>query len=370
MTARGPSRRGPRAVPRPRPDPAGPRSRPQPAGVMGSWPRPVTAAPNRSRHSRARALTSRRVASATPESRFSRTGSTATRSATVTRPYGSRADRARAERPARVSGVDGSAVAARSSASSGMVRETGSNTDRQAASIWAAVSYRCRALRASAVRKNATSWSPTARSNMRASIVASSWTDAGSDSPSPNFGVAPVAISNRTTAAEYRSAAESYRPRAGSSRNGSRYGGVPAVTAVAPARDREKSNSTRCLARSLRPSRTPRLAGLMSRWSTPARSSATRASSRSVPQRSSRSSDRRSRPRSTSPSVSSPAVSRTRACRPPTSIGTLNEPDQPRVVQAGEHLGLVGQPAGGRVVDRDLEDPGGVRPGLSRWSGR
>ena len=75
------------------------------------------------------------------------------------------------------------------------------------------------------------------------------------------------------------------------------------------------------MARSLRPSRTPRLAGLMSRWSTPARSSATSASSRSVPHRSSRSRDSRSRPRSTSPSVSSPALSSTRACRPPTSSG-------------------------------------------------
>ena len=45
--------------------------------------------------------------------------------------------------------------------------------------------------------------------------------------------------------------------------------------------------------------------------------------------------------------------------------GTLDEPDQPRVVQAGEHLGLVGQPPGGRVVDRHLEDAGGVRPGVA-----
>ena len=85
------------------------------------------------------------------------------------------------------------------------------------------------------------------------------------------------------------------RPRARLIEERIQYGGVPAVTAVAPARASEKSNSTRCLARSLRPSRTPRLAGLMSRWSTPARSSATSASSRSVPHRSSRSRDSRSR---------------------------------------------------------------------------
>src|SRR5262249_6336042 len=151
------------------------------------------------------------------------------------------------------SGVAGSARAAHTSASSGTVFGTGANTDRHAASISVAVSWRSLALRASAVRKNEASGPATAESNMPASTVASSRTDAGSDSPSPNLGVAPVAISNNTTAAEYRSAAESYRPRSGASRNGSRYGGVPAVTATAPARDSEKSNKTRCLARSLRP---------------------------------------------------------------------------------------------------------------------
>lgn len=61
---------------------------PEPFGPCGPRPvsRPVIAGPNLSRHCLARALTSRRVASATPESRFSRTGSTATRSPTVTTP--------------------------------------------------------------------------------------------------------------------------------------------------------------------------------------------------------------------------------------------------------------------------------------------
>ena len=62
----------------------------------------------------------------------------------------------------------------------------------------------------------------TARSNMRASMVASSWTDAGRTARPRTSGVAPVAISKSTTAAEYRSAAESCRPRSGASRNGSR----------------------------------------------------------------------------------------------------------------------------------------------------
>ena len=57
-----------------------------PKAVRRSCPRPVTARPNLSRHCLARALTSRRVASATPDRRFSRTGSTATRSPTVATP--------------------------------------------------------------------------------------------------------------------------------------------------------------------------------------------------------------------------------------------------------------------------------------------
>ena len=65
---------------------SGPSASSGPGGFWRPGPRPVTAEPNVSRHCLARALTSRRVASATPDSRFSRTGSTATRSATVTTP--------------------------------------------------------------------------------------------------------------------------------------------------------------------------------------------------------------------------------------------------------------------------------------------
>src|SRR5664280_1978364 len=90
---------------------------------------------------------------------------------------------------------------------------------------------------------------------------------------------------------------------------------------MAPARAREKSNSTRCLVRSPRPWRTPRFAGLMARWSTPTRSSTTSASSRSVPQRSSRSRDSRVRALSTPPRVCSPADSSTSARRLPTCTG-------------------------------------------------
>ena len=96
-------------------------------------PRPVTVAANCLRHWVARAFTSRLVMSATPDIRFSRTGSTATRSATVRTPNGSRADSARADRPACASGVSGVALAALSSASSGIVFGTGAKTACQPA---------------------------------------------------------------------------------------------------------------------------------------------------------------------------------------------------------------------------------------------
>ena len=39
----------------------------------------------------------------------------------------------------------------------------------------------------------------------------------------------------------------------------------------------------------------------------------------------------------------------------------LDQPDQPRVGQPGQHLGLAGDPGRRRVVHRDLQHPGGIR---------
>lgn len=84
-----------------------------------------------------------------------------------------------------MSAVLASTASTRVSASSGTVVGRGVNTDRQAASISAAVSKRAAASRASAVVKNL--WSPGAAlgSNIAGVIVASSCTDAGSLNPSP-----------------------------------------------------------------------------------------------------------------------------------------------------------------------------------------
>ena len=115
------------------------------------------------------------------------------------------------------------------------------------------------------------------------------------------------------------------------------------------------------MARSLFCSRTPRLDGLMSRWSTPAASSDTSASSRSIPQRSRRSSESRRRSRSTSASVSSPANSRGVPCglRLVLAKSQLFEPDDARLlarVERGQHLGLGVESLRRVVVDSDLED--------------
>ena len=45
------------------------------------------------------------------------------------------------------------------------------------------------------------------------------------------------------------------------------------------------------------------------------------------------------------------------------SSGPSIEPDQAGAGQPGQHLGLVGDPRGGGVVDRYLQHPGGLRAG-------
>ena len=130
-------------------------------------------------------------------------------------------------------------------------------------------------------------------------------------------------------------------------RNGSRYGGVPASVSLTSTPAIEKSNITRCDSVRVFGWKTARFDGLMSRWVTPARSSAATAVSRSVPQRCSTSIDSRRPLLSSSANVVRPAKFSSSAVRPPTSTTSCRVTMRAIVLEAGQHLGLGAQPLTG-----------------------